>query len=72
MNSKEEAIMSRRQPLTIKISTFCEILQIGRTKAYELINEGAVSTVRIGRCRLIKYESVENLLKLHSTDEGEA
>jgi hypothetical protein len=35
----------------------------GRTLAYELINEGKLKTVAIGRRRLVLMESLESLLQ---------
>lgn len=37
-------------------------LGIGRTKVYELINSGALKTIKIGRRRLIRVSSIEALV----------
>lgn len=51
------------QPLTYSIATACQMLGIGRTRVYELINEGHVETVRIGRRRLVKAASLRKLIE---------
>ena len=48
--------------LTTTIAHACKAAGLGRTKLYELINEGRIETVRIGRRRLIKVSSLKRLL----------
>ena len=38
------------------------IVGLGRTSIYALINEGRLATVKIGRRRLVKVESIRLLL----------
>ena len=47
------------KPTFISVKELCECLSIGRTKAYELIQEGKLDTARIGRRRLITWKSVK-------------
>jgi excisionase family DNA binding protein len=42
----------------LSIERAAELLSIGRSKTYELINEGKLLTVTIGRRRLVREESV--------------
>lgn len=49
-------------PFTTSVSETAKALGLGRTKIYELIAEGRLETVRIGRRRLIKVESIRLLL----------
>jgi excisionase family DNA binding protein len=51
-----------RKPLAVPVGTALEISGIGRTKLYELIAEGRLKTVTIGRRRLINYRSLEALI----------
>ncbi len=51
------------QPLAVTISDTCRITGLGRTKVYELIAEGKLKTVAIGRRRLVIFESIEALLR---------
>lgn len=53
----------------ISVSQFCKLVGIGRTKAYELINDRMVHSSKIGRRRLIHRESVDAFLAT-LLDEG--
>ena len=46
-------------PLLISISDACKALGIGRSKVYELVGEGSLETVTIGRRRLVRTESIK-------------
>jgi excisionase family DNA binding protein len=50
------------KPLTVSVKTACKLVGVGNTTMWELIKEGRVKTVRIGRRRLIIYASLEMLL----------
>ena len=57
---------SRRQPLkpvSATIDDTCHITGLGRTKVYELIGEGKLKAVAIGRRRLVLYSSIEELIE---------
>jgi excisionase family DNA binding protein len=45
------------------VVTTCRITGLGRTKVYELISQGKLKTVAIGRRRLVLFESIEALLR---------
>ena len=51
----------REGPLLCSISDAAAMLSTGRSKMYELISEGKVTTVSIGRRRLIRCESIRAL-----------
>jgi hypothetical protein len=42
---------------TVSMDEFCEIARIGRSRAYELLNSGAVKSVLVGRLRLVLIRS---------------
>jgi excisionase family DNA binding protein len=44
------------------ISQTMERLSVGRTKLYELVNEGRLELVKIGRKSLITEESINSLI----------
>jgi excisionase family DNA binding protein len=50
-------------PYLISIEKAAESLSIGRSKTYDLINEGKLITVTIGRRRLVRIESVEAIAR---------
>jgi len=47
----------------VSIEKAAEQLSIGRSKTYELINEGKLVTVAIGRRRLVRIDSVQALAR---------
>ena len=49
-------------PEVITIDQMCEILHIGKIKAYELLRTQTVKCLRIGKKYIIPRASVENLL----------
>jgi excisionase family DNA binding protein len=57
------------QRLTCTIAEACEVTGLGRTKLYELIGDGQISTTAIGRRRLV---SVQSLLSLIEGDRSHA
>lgn len=51
------------KPLTVTIDDTCKITGLGNTKIYELINQGKLKSIAIGRRRLVLYSSIEALLE---------
>jgi hypothetical protein len=51
------------QRLTCTIAQAYEVTGLGRTKLYELIGDGQVSTTTVGRRRLVLVQSLLLLLK---------
>jgi excisionase family DNA binding protein len=50
------------KPLTLTVGDTSKITGLGNTKIYELINQGRLKSVAIGRRRLVLYSSIEELL----------
>ena len=50
------------KPVSTTIDDACHITGLGRTKVYELIGEGKLKAVAIGRRRLVLYSSIEELI----------
>jgi excisionase family DNA binding protein len=48
--------------LTYSINDTAKVLALGRTTIYALINEGRLDTVKLGRRRLVKAESIRRLV----------
>lgn len=55
--------------ITSTVATFCRITGIGRSKTYELLANGALDSVKIGKRRLILMESYSRLIKRLRADE---
>lgn len=51
------------EPLLLSIAEAARSLGVGRSKAYELIGDGQLETVTIGRRRLVKMESLKAIAK---------
>lgn len=52
---------SNLKPITVKIDDAMKISGLGRTKMYELIGNGTIKTITVGRRRLVIYASLEEL-----------
>jgi len=50
------------EALLLSIPETAKVLSLGRSKVYELIGEGRLATVCIGRRRLIRAESIRALV----------
>ena len=55
------------QRLTCTIAEACEVTGLGRTKIYELIGDGRVSTTTVGRRRLVIVQSLLALVDVNAT-----
>ena len=53
--------LNHPKPITVTINAGLELTGLGRTKFYELINEGTIKTITIGRRRLVVFASLEAL-----------
>lgn len=60
------------QRLTCTIAQACEVTGLGRTKIYELIGSGRVTTTTVGRRRLVVVQSLLTLVGVNTapTDRG--
>ena len=47
----------------LSIDEACHVLGLGRTKIYELIGNNALSTIKIGRRRLVPLTSIASLIE---------
>jgi excisionase family DNA binding protein len=50
------------QPIAVTVSTACRLGGFGPTTCWRLIADGTLQTVRVGRRRLILYNSLVRLL----------
>ena len=48
-----------------------ELLGISRSRVYELMNQGAIASVSIGRCRRISSDSLATFLESISNTAGD-
>jgi excisionase family DNA binding protein len=54
-------------PLAVSIREACRLSGLGRTKIYELIADGRLTTVKIDRRTLIPFEDLTKLLSSERT-----
>lgn len=62
MDHSIENSVALQKPLAVTVSIALNLTGIGRTKLYQLIDNGAVESIMIGRRRLINYASLERLV----------
>ncbi len=48
-------------PLTISVNDALAMLGIGRTRFYELVAAGEITTIKLGRRRLVQVASLQRL-----------
>jgi excisionase family DNA binding protein len=54
---------TQRKPITVRISEACRITGMGRSKLYELIQQGEIEIVKVGTMTLVPVAVLEHLLK---------
>jgi excisionase family DNA binding protein len=55
----------------LKVTEVAEYLQIGRTRAYELVSSGEIPSVRIGRSVRVSRRELERWLEKQRYNAGE-
>ncbi|MDB5711673.1 MAG: excisionase family binding protein [Sphingomonas bacterium] len=50
------------EPLAVRIDVAATMIGLSRSKIYELIEEGAITSVKVGRSRLIPVASLHAFL----------
>ena len=58
------------QRLTCTIVEACEVTGLGRTKLYELIGDGRLTTTTVGRRRLVLVQSLLSLIEAKQSQTG--
>ena len=61
-SSVARAAIPFEERLTCSVAEACTAVGLSRSKIYELISDGAVETVMIGRRRLVRVPSLKRLL----------
>ncbi|CAN1496254.1 excise, DNA binding domain, excisionase family [Sphingomonadaceae bacterium] len=51
------------QPIFISVTETASVLGLGRTKIYQLLNSGDLSSTRIGGRRLVEFASAERFAR---------
>ena len=50
------------EPVAVAVPVACRLLGIGRTKLYELLGDGTLASVKLGRRCLVRLDTVRKLL----------
>lgn len=50
------------EPLAVRVAIAAELLGLGKTRIYELIEAGDLEIVKIGRSTLIPYKNLKKLI----------
>ncbi|HEX7823023.1 MAG TPA: hypothetical protein VF463_20680 [Sphingobium sp.] len=58
------------EPICVSVKVACDMVGIGMTRMYELIGSGEVSTIKIGRRRLVHIQSLRDLVAGVPPKEG--
>ena len=61
--TKRANLRNTPKPLALPIEDACAVTGLGKTKIYELIAEGKLKAVSVGRRRLVHFSSIEALLQ---------
>jgi len=61
---------SHLQPRLVSIPKAAELLGIGRTKLYEILDEKLLETVTIGTRRLVTLRSIDRLIEQAAMGEA--
>ena len=56
--------------LLIKVPAAARKLAVSKSKLYELINEGVIPHVRVGKCLRIPTRELESWIKTNTKGEG--
>jgi len=63
--------MSLNGPLLLTINQVAALLNLGRTKTYEIVRSGKIKSLKVGSRRLIRPEDVEIYVKRIAEDQCE-
>jgi excisionase family DNA binding protein len=60
-HQSKERLPAAEKPVWVSVNRAIKASSIGRTRIYELIDNGTIDSVIVGRRRLISFASIENL-----------
>jgi len=55
------------EPVTVRIPVAMRMLGVGRTKLYELMDDGTIATIKVGRSRLVVARSIRDFVESRIT-----
>lgn len=63
MHSVTSTGLGHQKPLMVSVRRAGQLLDLGKTKIFELIDDGRLKSVKLDRKRLIFYSSIEALIE---------
>jgi hypothetical protein len=57
-------------PITATVTGFCRLSGIGRSRAYEMIADGRIESITLGRSRLIVLDSYHRLVEQQRQEQA--
>lgn len=66
MSADTRGMGAARVKLAYRVNEACEVVGIGRSKLYELVESGEVETFKIGTRTLIRRDVLERLIDRYS------
>ena len=60
---KQKRTSLKKLPMTLHVEALMPILGIGRTKAYQLVKAGKISTIKVGKKTRVPREAVLDYMK---------
>lgn len=61
-----------KEPLAVSPKTAFDMIDVGVTKGYELINSGELESFTIGRSRKVTFASIKSLIERRLASNQEA
>lgn len=61
-NHPSEPAVIQPEPLAVRLTVAARMIGLSRSTLYELIEEGAILSIKIGRARLIPVDSLRAFL----------
>jgi excisionase family DNA binding protein len=58
------------EPLSVDIPGACRLTGLGRSKIYELLGNGEIRSLKVGRRRIITLAAIRNFLDRLQADEA--
>lgn len=55
-----------RKEIFLSVREFCQRTSLGKTKVYQMIDEGVINSIKVGRRRLILSESLDRIVDVNS------
>ncbi|WCM25002.1 helix-turn-helix domain-containing protein [Sphingomonas sp. QA11] len=66
MTDLPQRLGTQPEPVSVRIDVAARMIGLSRSKVYELIDEGAIRTVKVGRARLVPVANLRAFLAVQT------